>query len=137
MFCFRSVVIRFLKFQKRSSKETYSFFVASLMDTSQFVDGCELRLVSSSEGWDDRTDDAPLKRMLTGTISRLKQSDPCRGEWCVDSKELDVWVDRRPLASGVMLESRVSVIEDACWLRSESELHAIRKGSKPSYTLGN
>lgn len=78
-----------------------------------------------TKGWDDRTDDDPLKRVLTETITRARQRDPCRGEWCVDSK--DLWVDTRPLAAGVMLESRVSVIEDACWLRSESELDDIMK----------
>lgn len=40
------------------------------------------------------------------------KSNPCRGEWLIDSNELDVWVDACSLANGVLLESRVSVIKD-------------------------
>ena len=93
------------------------------------------RVRATTKGSDERIDDAPFREMLTETIDRAQQADPCRGEWCVNSKELDVWADVSSFAPGVLIELCGTVIEDACWLRPESdtqhiniaELHAIIK----------
>lgn len=93
-----------------------------------------------TKGWDDRTDDTPLKRVPTETITKVRQSDPCRGEWCIDSKERDVRVDRSSLATVVLLESRGSVIEDAQIGHATDHPCGSRcyyKVGKPSYTLGS
>ena len=58
------------------------------------------------------------------------------GDWCVDGRELNVWVDASSFAIGVALERHKTVLEDACWLRPENdaqhinlaELDAVLKG---------
>ena len=44
--------------------------------------------------------------MMPKTIESLRQDDPACGDWCVDSKELNVWVDASSLAIDVALEWR-------------------------------
>ena len=44
--------------------------------------------------------------MMFETIESVQQDDPACGDWCVDSKELNVWVDASSLAIGVALEWR-------------------------------
>ena len=67
------------------------------------------------------------------------QGSPCqsaRGKWCVEERKFGVRVDASSLATGVSLERCGTVVEDACWLRSEkdsqhinlAELDAIIKG---------
>ena len=70
--------------------------------------------------------DVPLTTMITEVVARVRQKDPVRGKWCVDSPELDVWVDASSLATGVSLEYDGAVVEDASWLRKERG-HAAHK----------
>ena len=72
-------------------------------------------------GWDDETRDPPLIQMLSDIIARLAQKDPAQGDWSVDGREVTVWIDVSSLATGVVVESGESLIEDACWLRSACE----------------
>ena len=54
--------------------------------------------------------------MMFETIESVQQDDPACRDWCVDSKELNIWVDASSLAIRVALEWRETVLEDACWL---------------------
>ena len=47
------------------------------------------------------------------------------GNWCVDGKEITVWVDASCVATGVALETNETVIEDACWLRPTNDAQHI------------
>ena len=76
-------------------------------------------------GWDDETHDPQLRSMLLDTMARVHQNDPVRGEWCVDAKELNVWVDASSLATGVVLTTDGSAVEDACWLRPAGDTQHI------------
>ena len=60
--------------------------------------------------------DPPLIQMLSDIVVRLAQKDPMQGDWCVDGNEVTVWIDVSSLATGVVVESGESLIEDACWL---------------------
>ena len=42
--------------------------------------------------------------MMFETIESVQQDDTARGDWCVDSKELNVLTDASSLAIGVALE---------------------------------
>ena len=55
--------------------------------------------------------------MVAETVTRGKKSDPARGDWCVQGKEMNVWVDASSQAIGVLLEKNGVVTEDAGWLR--------------------
>ena len=66
-------------------------------------------------GWDDETRDPSLIQMLSYIVARLAQ-DPAQVDWCVDGCEVTVWIDASSLATGVVVESGESLIEDACWL---------------------
>ena len=41
-------------------------------------------------GWDDKTQDPMLRRMLDEIVIRSSQTDPARGDWCVDGQEVTV-----------------------------------------------
>ena len=68
-------------------------------------------------GWDDETQDPMLRRMLEEIELRLSQTDPARGDWCVNSQEVTLWVDASSLAPSVAIEYDGAIIEDASWLR--------------------
>ena len=48
------------------------------------------------------------------TLTRVREADPVGGNWCMDDKEITVWVDASYVATGVALETNGTVIEDAC-----------------------
>ena len=47
----------------------------------------------------------------------IEQLDPAHEEWCMDLKELNVWVYMSLLAVGEALNAKGAIIKDACWLR--------------------
>ena len=67
-----------------------------------------------TKGWDDETRDNLLQRMISETVDFVRRDDPAHGDWCVDGRELNVWVDASSLAIGVALEGHETVLEDAC-----------------------
>ena len=69
-----------------------------------------------NKGWDDETTDTLLVCMVTETIARVKKSNPAWGDWCVQGKEMNIWVDTSSLAIRFLLEKNGAVIEDTCWL---------------------
>ena len=91
---------------------------------------------SVTKGWDDKTRDALLQRMVSETVRSVQRDDPAHGDWCAEGQELIVWVDASSLVIGVALERHEPVLEDACWLCPENdaqhinlaELDAILKG---------
>ena len=74
-----------------------------------------------TKGWDDRIKNASLCHILAETLTRVREVDPVGGNWCMDSKEITVWVDASSVATGVALETGGTVIEDACWLRPTND----------------
>ena len=65
-----------------------------------------------TKGWDDKTADTLLIGMVVENVTRVKKKDPARGDWCVQGKEMNVWVDASSLAIGVPLEKNGAIIED-------------------------
>lgn len=55
----------------------------------------------------------------------MKQADPCKGKWCLDSKDFTVWVDTSSLATRVTIEFYGSIVNDACCLRPLSDIQHI------------
>ena len=79
------------------------------------------RASSVTKGWDNEAREIILQLMMSETIGSVLQDDPACGDWCVDSKELNIWVDASSLAIGVASEWRKTMLEDACWLRPEAD----------------
>ena len=79
------------------------------------------RANSVTAGWDDEPQHTPLIQMLSDIIRRMAQKDPMQGDWSVDGREVTVWIGASSLATGVVVESVESLIEDACWLRPARE----------------
>ena len=44
------------------------------------------------------------------TVDSVQRDDPAHGDWCVDGRELNVWVDASSLAIGVALERHETVL---------------------------
>ena len=96
------------------------------------------RANSVTAGWDDNTRDPPLIQMLSDIIVRLAQKDPAQSDRGMEGHEVTVWIDTSSLATGVVVESGESLIEDACWLRlaredkhiNLAELDAMLRGIK-------
>ena len=85
--------------------------------------------------------DSPVERVvgaLAGELmARVRQEDPVRGPWRVNRHgSVTVWTDASSLGLGVALEVDGDIVEDASWLRKESdyshinvvELEAVARG---------
>ena len=83
----------------------------------------QVSLVTKS--WDDEARDTILQRMMFEIIESVQQDDLAHGDWCVNSKELNVWVDTSSLAIGVALEWCETVWEVACWQRPDADAQHI------------
>ena len=75
------------------------------------------RANSMTACWDDEIRDPPLFQVLSDIIAQMAQKDPAQGDWSVDGREVTVWIDASSLATGVVVESGESLIEEACWLQ--------------------
>lgn len=72
-------------------------------------------------GWQDEMD-GRIKALVDELMVRVSKEDPVQGEWCVsNSREGQIWCDASSLATGVVVRIDQVVVEDACWLRKESE----------------
>ena len=60
-----------------------------------------------TRGWDDITEDAPLRQMVQETIARVTQSNPLQCLWCATGQDINVWVDTSFLSTGMLLEHNV------------------------------
>ena len=69
---------------------------------------------SVTKDWDDKARDTVLQRIMFKTIESVQQDGPARGDWCVDSKERNIWVDASSQAIGVALKWHETVLEDTC-----------------------
>ena len=78
-----------------------------------------------TKGWDDRTKNSSLCYILAETLSRVREADPVGRNWCIDGKEITVWVDVSCVATGVAWEMNGTVIEDVCWLRPTNDAQHI------------
>ena len=79
------------------------------------------RASSVTKGWDDKTRDALLQRMVSETVRSVQRYDPAHGDWYTEEQELNVWADANSLAIRVALEKHKSILEDACWLCPEND----------------
>lgn len=86
--------------------------------------------------WDDFVGEHAM-RMMKETLEEVRRADPVRGSWHVPRRDNGVvWCDASSIALGVLLEIDGCAVEDAAWLRKESdfshinvaELEAILKG---------
>ena len=69
------------------------------------------RAVAVTEGWDDKMNDVPLIMRMKEMITGVHQDDPLQGQWCVDGREVNVWVDASSFTTGVSLEHDGILIE--------------------------
>ena len=97
-----------------------SLYAGGLSGTFQCV-----RASLVTKGWDDETRNNLMQHMIFETVDSVRQDDPAHGEWRVDGRELNIWVNASSLAIGVALERHETVLEDACWLRPENDAQHI------------
>lgn len=64
-----------------------------------------------TKGWDDEACNATLKHMIHETVARVCQEDPVKGNWCVSSQEMGVWVDASSLTTEVALKINGDIVE--------------------------
>ena len=95
-----------------------------------------LRRLTNECRWDDEVPEATAL-IAREIVNRVNEHDPVGGVWSVsNSTACKVWCDASSLAMGVCLEVVGEVVEDAAWLRKESdgshinvaELEALLKG---------
>ena len=55
----------------------------------------------------------------------MQRDNPAHGDWCVDGREMNAWVNASSLVIEVVLERHETVLEDACWLRPENDAQHI------------
>ena len=70
-----------------------------------------------TKGLDDETTDALPIGMVVETVTRVKKNDPTRGDWCMQGKEMNAWVDASSQMIEILWEKNGAIIKDACWLR--------------------
>ena len=96
------------------------------------------RLASVTENWDAPVS-STVEACCVELAERLQVEDPVHGVWqvsCSPDSQWTVWCDASDVALGVVLEVDGQVIEDASWLRPQSdhkhinvaELDAVVKG---------
>ena len=95
-----------------------------------------LRRLTNECRWDDQISQTS-EVIAREILDRVHEHDPVCGVWSVsNSTECKVWCDASSLAMGVCLEVDSTVVEDAAWLRKDSdgshinvaELEAVLKG---------
>ncbi|KAF0287865.1 Gag-Pro-Pol polyprotein [Amphibalanus amphitrite] len=76
-----------------------------------------------SPDWDTPIVSEELQREVDEVSRRFRACDPARGQWCVTGTSVVVWTDASSIARGVVLTDpdTGAIIEDASWLRAESE----------------
>lgn len=67
-------------------------------------------------GCDDESWYLLLVQMLMDIITRVVQKDLAHSDWCMNGHKVIIWIDTSSLATGVIIESRRSMVVEACWL---------------------
>ena len=84
-----------------------------------------LKRLGSSGSWDSPVEESVIK-LMRELLRRTRLEDPVRRVWQVSQHgEVTVWTDASSLGSGVALEVNGSIVEDASWLRKESDYQHI------------
>lgn len=81
------------------------------------------RVNNLSQAWDDEVTDEGLCHIMQEIRQLVKRNDPGRGRWDVKGQEATVYADASCLASGAVISVEGEVIEDASWLRKDSDAH--------------
>ena len=84
-----------------------------------------LKRLGSSGSWDSPVEESVIK-LMRELLRRTRLEDPVRGVWQVSQHgKVTVWTDASSLGLGVALEVDGSIVEDASWLRKESDYQHI------------
>ena len=103
-----------------------------------------LKRLGSSGPWDSPVEESVIK-LMRELLKRARLEDPVRGIWQVSPHgDVTVWTDASSLGLGVALEVDGNIVEDASWLRKESdhlhinvaELEAVGRGVNMAIAWG-
>ena len=84
-----------------------------------------LKHLGSSGSWDSPVEESVIK-LMRELLRRTRLEDPVKGVWQVSQHgEVTVWTDASSIGLGVALEVDGSIVEDASWLRKESDYQHI------------
>ncbi|MEL6805127.1 MAG: hypothetical protein AAFO91_15250, partial [Bacteroidota bacterium] len=80
-----------------------------------------LKRVGCGGAWDDPVDKT-TRLLAVELLDRVRREDPVKGVWGVNPEgKVSVWTDASSLALGVALEVDGDIVEDATWLRKQTE----------------
>ena len=108
------------------------------------IDCSFLKRLGSGGPWDSSVEESVIK-LMRELLKRACLEDPVRGVWYVrPHAAVTVWTDASSLGLGVALEVDGSIVEDASWLRKESdhlhinvaELEAVGRGVNMAIAWG-
>ena len=108
------------------------------------IDCSFLKHLGSGGPWDSSVEESVIK-LMRELLKRARLEDPVRGVWYVrPHAAVTVWTDASSLGLGVALEVDGSIVEDASWLRKESdhlhinvaELEAVGRGVNMAMAWG-
>ena len=80
-----------------------------------------IKRITGSTDWDDEVDSI-ARDMLVTVLGRIKEEKPIGGIWAARGEAAEVWFDASSLAMGALVKISENVVEDASWLRPESEV---------------
>ncbi|XP_067944891.1 uncharacterized protein [Watersipora subatra] len=90
-------------------------------ELSRFVADFFLKRLGCNGAWDAPVE-KEVRSLASGLYTRVCQEDPVRGSWHVrPDGSVVVWTDASSLGLGVAIEVDGSIVEDASWLRKESD----------------
>ena len=95
-----------------------------------------LKRLGSSGSWDSPVEESVIK-LMRELLRRTCLEDPVKGVSQVSQHgEVTVWTDASSLGLGVALEVDGSIVEDASWLRKESDYQHINVAELEAVGLG-
>ena len=84
-----------------------------------------LKRLGCKGAWDDGVDNH-VKSLTQELVARATEEDPVKGQWHVPRRgQVVIWTDASSLAMGAVLEVDGRVVEDASWLRKQSDVNHI------------
>ena len=95
-----------------------------------------IKRLTNDFNWEDNIN-PKLVLLLHELVNVIKKDNPVRGTWQLKNlSACTVWCDASSIATGVVLESENSVIEDASWLRKSDDANHINLAELESVVIG-
>ena len=92
---------------------------------------------SDTDSWDQPVSGETMEKLRQVEKRMRDEGDPVRGKWPVHRESpITIWADASSLAIGVRLEIGGDIVEDAAWLRAESDSAHINRAELDAVIRG-